>query len=183
MIAAELLKQRTLETVLKRYDRKIMKNTHRAEYVECLVANLLGNAWTLPWTEGRNWASWYLRHGSGTTLEIKQAAARQPWHREANFRPRPPSFDIAPRKGHWTTESEWIDEPGRAAALYVFAWHPETDAKLADHRDPQQWSFYVMQTKDLPAQQNSIGLAGIEALTPVVQADGLAPAVRRLLEG
>ena len=67
--------------------------------------------------------------------------------------------------------------------MYVFAWHPETDAKLADHRDPQQWSFYVMQTKDLPAQQNSIGLAGIEALTPVVQAEGLAPAVRRLLEG
>ena len=47
MIAAELLKQRTLETVLKRYDWKIKKNTHRAEYVECLIANLFGNAWTL----------------------------------------------------------------------------------------------------------------------------------------
>ena len=38
-------------------------------------------------------------------------------------------------------------------------------------------------TDDLPARQNSIGLAGIKALTPVVQADGLAPTVRRLLEG
>ena len=52
MIAGELLRQRTLETVFKRYDREIMNNIHRAEYVECLVANLLGNAWTLPWTEG-----------------------------------------------------------------------------------------------------------------------------------
>ena len=183
MIAAELLRQRTLETVLKRFDREIMNNIHRAEYVECLVANLLGDAWTLPWTEGWDWASWDLRHGSGTTLEIKQSAARQPWHREANFRPRPPRFDIAARKGYWTRESEWIDEPGRAADLYVFAWHSETDVKLADHRDPEQWAFYVVPTVNLPAGQNSIGLAGIETLTPVVQAEGLAPAVRRLLEG
>ena len=32
-----------------------MNNTHRAEYVECLVVNLLGNAWTLPWAEGWDW--------------------------------------------------------------------------------------------------------------------------------
>ena len=67
--------------------------------------------------------------------------------------------------------------------MYVFAWHPETDAKLADHRHTEQWASCVVPTDDLPARQNSIGLAGIEALTPVVQADGLAPTVRRLLEG
>ena len=148
MISAELLRQRTLETVLKRFDREIMNNIHRAEYVECLVANLLGDAWTLPWTEGWDWASWDLRHGSGTTLEIKQSAARQPWHREANFRPRPPRFDIAPRKGYWTSESEWIDEPGRAADVYVFVSHPETDAKLADHRHTEQWASCVVPTDD-----------------------------------
>ena len=82
MTETEVLKRRTLDTVLGRYNRKIMNNVHRAEFVECLVANLLGNGWTLPWTEGWDWASWDLRHDSGTTLEIKHSPARQPWHKE-----------------------------------------------------------------------------------------------------
>ncbi len=174
------LKERVFETVLSRYDRRVMNNIHRAEYVECLVANLLGNAWTLPWTEGWDWAPWDLRHDSGKTLEIKQSAARQSWHREENVRAKPPRFDIAPRKGYWTTESDWVDEPGRAADIHVFAWHPETDKKLVDQRNQDQWTFYVLRTKELPPQQKSIGLAGVEALTLLVRAESLADAVLRL---
>jgi len=33
----------------------------------------------------------------------------------------------------------------RLAQLYVFAYHPLIDA-AADHRNPQQWEFYVAQS-------------------------------------
>ena len=36
--------------------RILMLPIHRADYVECLVATLLGPAWTLPWTNGYDWA-------------------------------------------------------------------------------------------------------------------------------
>ena len=182
MITVELLKQRTLDTVLGRYNRKIMNNIHRAEYVECLVAILLGKRWTLPWTEGWDWASWDLRHDTGTTLEIKQSAALQPWSRKENSRTRFPRFDIAPRKGYWKTGNKWVDGPGRAADIYVFAWHPETNEQHADQRDPEQWTFYVVKTKDLPPQQKTINLSGVEKRAlKKVQAETLATAVQQML--
>ena len=46
------VQEQTLATVFARYDRRVMNNIHRADYVECLVATLLGPAWTLPWTSG-----------------------------------------------------------------------------------------------------------------------------------
>ena len=46
------VQEQTLATVFGRYDRRVMNNIHRADYVECLVATLLGPAWTLPWTSG-----------------------------------------------------------------------------------------------------------------------------------
>ena len=73
-----------------------------------------------------------------------------------------------------------VDEPGRVADIYVFAWHPETDEKLVDQRNPNQWTFYVLRTEELPPQQKSIGLAGVEALTPLVRAQSLADVVLRL---
>ena len=181
MIEAEVLRKRTLDTVLRQYNRKIMNNIHRAEYVECLVANLLGGRWTLPWTDGWDWAPWDLRHDSGTKLEVKQSAARQRWHREEDFVAKPPRFDIAPRKGYWMAKGDWVDVRGRAADIYVFAWHPETSAKLADQRDPGQWMFYVVRTEYLPPEQKSIGLAGIKERAPMVRADALASAIESLL--
>lgn len=181
MIEATVLIRQTLDTVVLQYNRKIMNNIHRAEYVECLVANLLGKEWTLPWTEGWDWASWDLRHESGTTLEVKQSAARQRWHRGQGSTTRPPRFDIAPRSGRWNDESEWVNDPGRAADIYVFAWHAETDESLVDQRNPKQWGFFVVPTVNLPPEQKSIGLTGIEALAPMVRSEALSPTVQTLL--
>lgn len=183
MVEAEILGKRALDTVLRRYDCKIMNNLHRAEYVECLVASLLGGRWTLPWTEGWDWAPWDLRNDLGTKLEFKQSAARQRWHKAEDFVAMSPRFDIAPRTGYWMAIDKWVAVPGRAADIYVFAWHPETSEKLADHRDPRQWMFYVVRTHDLPSEQKSIGLAGIKERAPMVRAEALASAVELLLDG
>ena len=108
-----------------------MNNVHRGEYLECLVAELLGSGWRLPWTAGHDWAPWDLEHISGTRMEVKQSAALQSWHdgKSASTSPR---FDIAPRTGYWTLNGSWIDRPGPPADIYLFGWHPERDRSVAE---------------------------------------------------
>ena len=38
----------------------------------------------------------------------------------------------------------------RHADLYVFAWHPEENLKIANHRRPDQWKFFVVAESELP---------------------------------
>ena len=165
------LRQKVLSTIVGRYNRPIINNIHRAEYVEHLVAAVLGAEWFLPWTEeGYDWAPWDLEHRpSGTRMEIKQSAALQTWHTHEGARTRSPRFDIAPRAG------------GRPAHIYVFAWHPETDPGLADHRAPEQWLFFPIPVARLPASQKSIGLAGLRQFIEPVDFSTLSATVHEFV--
>ena len=49
---ADALRRQVFSALAQRYDRKVMNDAHRAEYVECLVAELLGPKWIPPWTRG-----------------------------------------------------------------------------------------------------------------------------------
>ena len=178
-----LLRERTLETLYRRFRRQIMNNVYRAEYIECLVAELLDRQWTLPWMNGYDWAPWDLEHDSGAKLEVKQSAARQPWHVGETSERSAPRFDIAPRTGYWTREGPWIEQPGRSADIYVFAWHGESRESFADHAAPEQWEFFVVRSGSLPAAQRSIGLNSLRALVQGIRFGSLARAVTRLLKG
>lgn len=155
------------DLVLGPYDKPIMNNTHRAHFVECLIALALGDKWQLTWQQGWDWAAWDLESKEGVRLEVKQAAARQSWDPPETPQ-RIPRFDIAPRDGYWTGEgSQWKELRGRHADTYVFAWHGEPKAELCDQRNAEQWVFYVVPEKDLPDEQKSIGLTALEnLLTP-----------------
>ena len=60
-----------------------------------------------------------------------------------------PVFRIQPTTGYWDGAT-WIKtQPQRQADLYVFAWHPATDADVADHRRPDQWKFFVVAEREL----------------------------------
>lgn len=172
-----------LTSLVQRYDCRVMNNIHRAEYVECLVAEFLGTGWTLPWTNGYDWAPWDIEHVSGARLEIKQSAALQPWHVGNQTRTKSPRFDIAPRKGYWTRDGTWIEGPDRPANLYVFAWHGKERAAVADHRAPDQWRFFVVPTHRLPERQDSIGLPGLKQLTDDVGYEALRFTVDRAVAG
>ena len=159
------LHRRILTTLMRRYDTPVINNIHRADYVECLVVFALGSDWSLTWANGWDWAAWDCQHASGARLEVKQSAARQSWDREALAPRRTPSFDIAPRTGYWTQDgSRWVDSPGRPADLYVIAWHDERRSGHADHRDPNQWLFFVVAEQDLPTDGKNIGLAGLKEI-------------------
>ena len=50
-----------------------------------------------------------------------------------------------------------------------------------DHREPEQWTFFVLRTETLPAAQRSISLARVERLARTVRAESLAPTVKQML--
>jgi hypothetical protein len=144
--------------------KPLVSNAFRGTLVEAMIAEALEPEWR--WCAD-GWGSFDFEGPNGIGLEVKQSAARQGWHDEAS-KPCPARFDIAERTGFWDERSKWVDAPGRAAAIYIFAHHPVYDA-TADHRDPLQWDFYVAPATALPAQK-SIGLAGVLSLAGVQKA-------------
>ena len=116
--------------------------------------------WCLTWP----WAAWDFQqhHRKGARIEVKQSAARQPWHQRPDSEPLPRSsrggFGIKkPSKGYYSEDGTWKETRlQRHADIYVFAWHPVDDLRnadrrrRADHRRPDQWEFFVVAEESLP---------------------------------
>lgn len=159
------------------YGSPIIRNDARGELVEEIVATALEPEWQHCATD---WASCDLIHSARKIgIQVKQSAARQTWHK-ANARAPRPCFSIKEKAGRWQDGDRWIEERSRNAEIFIFAWHPGVDG-LADHRDPDQWEFYVVLERALPAQ-SSISLSRIRQLTEPVRIGGLAVSVRTLTE-
>ena len=139
--------------LMRRYDRCVMNNTERGLYVECMVALALGDDWELA--------------GDKAWIEVQQSAARKPGDRQAPSPYRNPSFYIFPRKGPFIKAGgRWVRTPARRADIYIFAWHDEKRSEHADHRDPDQWLFYVAPEKYLPDNKGKIRLTELEKIFP-----------------
>lgn len=166
-----LTRAAVLTEVGRRYDRPVMNNVHRAEYVEALVALALRDS---GWVRKEPWGAWHFENESGVRLKLKHSAAVQSWGKgRAEDSPR---FDIAPGKGYWDDEEgRWVERRGRHANVYVFAWHGGS-GETTDQRDPASWEFYVVSTRDLP-EQKSIGLPAIWDLAARCCIDGLAAVI------
>ena len=174
----------TQQTLARRYQSPILENVYRGDYVECLIAHALGSDWKLTWLSGWGWAAWDIEHESGARLEVKQSAARQTWDQNPVAPRRFARFDIAPRSVYWNRDgSERLDfpEPLRLADIYVFAWHPERELDRADHREPDQWQFFVVSEPRLPRSQQTIGIAGLRKLGSPCRVGAIADAVTAAL--
>lgn len=177
-----------IKTLGKHYDRPLMSNVRRGDYVAGMVVHALGVEWrlcSLDWT-GKPWD---LERNDGARVIVKQAAALQPRDSEADMPPpRTPVFAIAhlreqSAKGYKGGEPEGYP-PGRPADVYVFAWHAETDLDRADQRCPEQWQFFVAPESRLTEQypnQQTIRLLSLSKITAAVSYDGLAAAVNAAL--
>jgi len=140
------------------FGRPLVTNVLRGLVAEVIVSEALAPGWR--WCSA-DYASWDFEHQDGTRLEVKQSAAKQSWL-SLSGKPTACSFDIKARQGRHEG-TVWVAEPGRAAAIYVFAHHPVA-ADGADHRAPGQWVFYVIRTADLPTT-NRISLATAKKLS------------------
>ena len=157
---------RSVESVYRQYP--LINNVERGTYVEHMIALALEELrWRLTWP----WAAWDLQHREDARIEVKQSAARHPWHQRPDSEPLPPPyrgrFGIKkPSKGYYLEDGTWKETspPQRHADIYVFAWHPVTDLRnpdrrrRADHRRPDQWEFFVVAEESLPQDGKTDGI-------------------------
>ena len=173
---------RILSGIVRRYDRPLMTDDHRRDYVVCMVAELLGPDWTAPRERGYELAPWDLDHLSGARMEIGQSARRRPRDAGRAHLSGSTWFRIAALDEYWTEDGTLEPSPGRLVDIHVLAWHEEGRETLADHRAPEQWKFFVLPSKRLRVRQRSIGLLEVEEMTRAIGFESLAIAVQQVLE-
>ena len=173
--------RRVLRRIQRKFDASIMNNVHRGEYIQTLVQEVLGNGWRAP---AGFWLPWDIEHADGAKVEVKQSAACQSWddgtQRSSEAARKKARFGIAPSRS-WSVQDGWNNRRARHADIYVFAWHPEADNELADHRHHDEWLFFVVRSDVLPEGQKSIGLSSVELLAQPVDIENLAAAVHAAL--
>ena len=150
------------------FGKPLVTNVLRAQLVEAMVALVLEPEWH--WCSA-DYAPCDFERADGLRLEVKQSAARQSWKTD---KPSKAVFDVAARTGR-NEAYGWVAEYGRAAHLYVFAHHPIFD-DCADHRDPNQWDFYVVPSSLLPTVKQ-LALGTIKTMAEAVAIFALKEAV------
>lgn len=139
--------------------RRLMPDAWRDVFAEGLVyLALSGSAPEAGWRIAGEDDPWDLENDDHCHVQVKQSAALPAGSDGKNpEKPQTISFDIHPGK------------KGRQTHIYLFAWHPETDPDVADHRDAGQWRFCVMPEDELPEpvferKTQRISLKRLEAL-------------------
>lgn len=113
----------------------------------------------------------------GIRVEVKSTAYLQSWNQDGLTRDL--SFDIKARYA-WDAETNLsATEASRFADVYVFCLLAHQDKATVDPLNLEQWRFYVMPARRLPATAR-LGLGTLERLSPEIPSyQDLAAAVRR----
>ena len=149
------------------FGNPLVTNVYRSVIVEAMIPAALKDwAWC-----SADYAEHDFINPDGVRLEVKQSAMKQTWATKGVSRP---SWDIAPRKQVWR-EDRWVDAPRRNVELYVLALHTLMD-ESADHREPSQWSFFVIPAHRLPGLKR-LSLSAARLLVEPVAIDELPRAV------
>lgn len=168
-----LVAERLVERV---YDQPLIGNVERGQYVECMVELALSDL-RPPWRLTDTWTGWDLeQHETRARIEVKQSAALQTWTTTGRS---VPSFKVAPRSGYYADGAGgWVSTGVmRHADLYIMAWHGEDDPLVADHRQPDQWQFFVVPEHTLKVGQQRISLNPLSELRPACTYPELAERV------
>ncbi len=148
----------SLRLAARLFDKPLIDNSFRSAFVEEMVEPFLYVGW---WRYvGERWNGWDFERPDHKKLEVKQSAAHQTW-------PGPPGkgrFDIGARTGFFDNGgSKFVTSAGRQADVYVFAWNGKYGAET-DHRNQDQWEFYVVPSSLLPSGQKTLALSGVKQL-------------------
>jgi len=162
------------------FDQRLIENQYRSAFIEAMIEPYLTpNGWRYV---GDGWSGWDFERSDGSRLEVKQSAANQTWSAPRNIQTRG-AFDIAARTGYfYEGGSKWANVPGRCAQTYLFAWNPVYGADT-DHRNPEQWEFYIVAAALLPEGQRTIVLSKIKRMTASVKIAQLSHTVAIAAQG
>jgi hypothetical protein len=160
------------------FDKPLIENQYRSAFIEAMIEPTLES---LGWRYvGDGWSGWDFEREGGKRpqdrLEVKQSAAQQTWSEGRDLRTKG-AFDIAPRTGYfYEGGAKYAPVVGRCAGTYVFAWNPVYGSDT-DHRNPDQWEFYVVPETKLPEGQRTIGLSKIKKLAVPITLSKLGSAL------
>ncbi len=98
--------------------------------------------------------SWDLQIGDSRAMfpeririQVKNSASLQSWN-QANGQITDPLFSLTWRKKPYYFERDNPGIPceteGFLCDLFILCHHPVTDIATADHREPDQWNFYLL---------------------------------------
>ena len=166
-----------LRLASKIFDQPLIGNRYRSAFIEAMIEPYLApHGWSYV---GDGWSGWDFERTDGIRLEVKQSAAKQTWSEPRNIQTRG-AFDIAARTGYfYEGGSKYASVPGRCAQIYVFAWNPIYGPET-DHRNPDQWEFYVVPAPLLPVGQRTIVLSKIKKLAVPVTLEQLSGAIQHV---
>ncbi len=177
--------QQVVNLFAERYARPHISNSWRGEYIEAIVAEILGPNWKLTWQlTNSNWSAWDIENEStGKKIEVKHSAACQSWHSGQPNQAVLPRFDIKEVDGYYDSGDKWVDLVGyqRPADIYVFAWNGVSNPDEADHRDLTQWEFYIVSSGKLPRGQKTIGLKSVRKIAVLADCNTLTTVVDRVI--
>lgn len=138
----------------------LLSNTNRGVLAEYIVATALG----IDDTKRVEWNQYDLKIGD-VKVEVKSAAYVQTWEQT---RLSTITFGIRPAKGWDSSTNISATIAQRSADVYVFCLLGREELKRIDPLDVEQWTFYVLSTRELnrkvPERQKTIGLAPLKAL-------------------
>ena len=152
------------------FGKPLVTNVLRGLLVEAIIADTIEPEWL--WCAA-DYSSWDFERADGMRLEVKHSSYLQTWAPPTHGKVSP-SFDIRERSGRWEG-AVFIEDAGRAAHLYAFAYHDVRD-ETADHRDPEQWAFFVVPTSLLPKTKR-LSLARLKQLAAPISIDQLCHSV------
>jgi hypothetical protein len=154
--------------VRRRYGQPIVRNVLRSELVEQMILDALGDGWRA----AGDYEAWDVESADrACRVQVKNSAARQSWASSASGSLKR-RFSIKPSRAWDELLGRRDVEVKRHATHYVFAWHSRTDAD-ADHRDAQQWEFYIVPTVQLPAT-DSISITALRQMALTLDVSALA---------
>lgn len=148
----------------------ILSNATRGIFAEFIVATATGIDITRVREE---WSAFDLETSDGIKLEIKSCAYLQSWHQK---KLSDISFSIKEALYWDSNTSEYDKIAKRHADVYVFCLLHHNDKQTVDPLNLDQWSFYVIATKqlnDIAKNRKSITLKFLENLTSQVAYENL----------
>lgn len=158
------------ELIADLYNARIMMNVARDVFMHRIAEGAMPHCaeTAQPAMEQRSQRQSRLRGPHGEAMRIRQSAALQSGTADTSCRcpKNADRFDL--KNGRATRKAKSAMSP-----LCLFGWHPETDDAIADHRNVEQWQFFVVPEVDLPAGQATISVAELKELSGPITIDHL----------
>jgi len=133
------------------FGKPLMENSMRGLFAEYMVSEALGERCRVV---GRDWYPWDLQIGDDENvfpdrirIQVKNTARLQSWY-PLTSKLSKCQWSLKISKKPYEFDSWYRNVPcedyGHMCDLYVLCHHPIEDVNIANHRDLEQWNFYLV---------------------------------------